>query len=628
MKVRFAKIWFCFLFAFVPGSYINAQVSFSAIATPAEAAMDEYINFRIIFENASDIQGFTAPSFYPFALAGGPTQEKGINSVNGHVSRYIALSYILKPAKTGKFTIGPARARIAGKLYKSNPVTIVISRQTATAATPFAYRDPSHPEQSQGFKDYILHKGEQVDDKVNRNMQLRLEVDKKTCYVGEPVVAAYKLYTRLKSESKLIRNPSFNGFSVIDLQQEEDGLGYTSEQLNGRQYNVYTIRRSQLYPLQPGTIELEPAELENNLQFIKEEYIRNQPYDIGGLFDDFAMAFPPDAIVNQTVSLNSNPVSILVKPLPEQGKTADFKGAVGNFSLESSLQKDKLSTDEAGMFYVTISGSGNMQLLTAPELAWPAGIEVTDPSVSDQFDNTAVPVSGRKTFSFSFSVDNAGEYTIPPVQFSYFDPRAGQYKILVTKPHSFSVSKGTGNGSLSGKPVTSTGIGFINQIFHHRWWIIVFVAGIIITGLIFWLMNEKRKSALHQPAELKNKNEDAYNELLSISEENRQNPFVQTEKCLSGDDCVDFYAKLNTELKSYLSHKFSIAANDVNSSTVAVMMDKKGISNGTILQLQSLMQEIEWQLYTPFESSHKMNELYQRAQAIIQLINTYGVRNL
>lgn len=81
-------------------------------------------------------------------------------------------------------------------------------------------------------------------------------------------MASYNLYSRLKSETKLVKNPSFNGFSVIDLQQP-NATDYAQRNINGREFNVYTIRKVQLYPLQAGTFQLEGASLDNQVQFLK-----------------------------------------------------------------------------------------------------------------------------------------------------------------------------------------------------------------------------------------------------------------------------------------------------------------------------------------------------------------------
>ena len=118
---------------------------------------------------------------------------------------------------------------------------------------------------------------------------------------------------------------------------------------------------------------------------------------------------------------------------------------------------------------------------------------------------------------------------------------------------------------------------------------------------------------------------DTFNQ--QIIETVQQNPLQQTEDCLGRTDCASFYSLLNTELKTFLSGKFEMPVNAISSNTVMGVMDQRGISNDIILQLQALMREIEWQLYTPFERTEKMNELYRQAQSVIQTINLATFRH-
>jgi hypothetical protein len=616
----------------------KSQVNISQQISPAEINKDEYATLKIIVENADNVQQVSPPSLKNFIVLSGPNQESGMSSVNGNVKRYTALVFILKPKQTGKISIDPATVTVGGKSFKTNSTQLLVKNATSPAGAannnsaglfpsfdPFEERRPASD-----FTDYILRKGENVPDKVNRNMQLRLETDKTSCFVGEPIVASYKLYTRLKSESKLTQNPSFNGFSVVDLTQP-DISGYAKQKLNGREYNVYTIRKAELYPLQAGNIELEAAELENNVQFIKDEYVNKARNDVNGIFDDFAgAAVPPEGIINQTVSLRSKPVTIVVKPLPETNKPASFSGAVGNFSIEAALQKNAFPANESGKIVVKISGAGNLQLLTAPTLDWPAGIDPFDPKASEELDKASIPMRGTKTFEYNFSVNAPGNYFLPPIRFSYFDPASATYKTIATKEFPFTVTKATGVTAFTAvSPVNKETASGINKIFNNRWWIIAFIFLAILTGLLIWVKKEKKEHETVENIPRKISPEEAkLNDVVETSFVNQQNPLVKSEECLYMDDCSGFYAILNTELKSYLSGKLSVDPAEINTKNIAAIMDKKNISNGTVLQLQQLLQEIEWQLYTPFERNEKMNELYHNAHNIIQAINAHDVMHL
>ena len=442
MELRFKKIIFSLLFL-LQIFFAAAQVKFSATANPASVNRDEYITVRFVIENANDISQLNPPSFNKFIVVSGPNQESGMSSVNGSVTQYAAVSYILQPKSPGQFVIDGATAIVSNHLIKSNLVKIFVknglsgtgSRSATRGAgltDPFASATPT-----QDFTDYILKDGESVQDKVAKNMQLKLQTDKTSCYVGEPIVASYKLYTRLKSESSLAKNPSFNGFSVIDLSQP-DASDYKRETLNGREYNVYNIRKAQLYPLQAGNIELETAVLDNNIQFLKDGTSAASG-NIRDMLNGFTMN---GETVSETVSLSSKPLTITVKPLPEEGKPLNYKGAVGNFTIEAETVKNNFSTDETGTLAVRISGNGNLQLVTSPEITWPGGLESFDPKATDNTVTTTVPVSGNKVFVYSFTADHAGNYVIPTIKFSFFDPVSGKYKSIETKPIDLTVSKG------------------------------------------------------------------------------------------------------------------------------------------------------------------------------------------
>ncbi|MBC7866264.1 MAG: BatD family protein, partial [Gloeobacteraceae cyanobacterium ES-bin-316] len=184
----------------------NGQPKFSAVLTPAQIAKDEYATLRLIVENATEIKNISPPSFKDFVVVSGPNQESGMSTVNGVVNQYIAISYILQPKRAGNLTLASATAKIDGKNYAASPLKLLVKKNSGghSSPNPFATVDPfAAPTRQPDFTDFILKPGENVPDKVSKNMQLKLQTSKTSCYVGEPIVASYKLYTRLKSDSKL-----------------------------------------------------------------------------------------------------------------------------------------------------------------------------------------------------------------------------------------------------------------------------------------------------------------------------------------------------------------------------------------------------------------------------------------
>lgn len=599
------------LFFVLTCNLVFAQIKFTASVSPENPGKDEYVTLRFTAENAHAIEKINIPRLKDFNIISGPIQESGMNNLNGRVREYMAISYVVQPKHSGRCGISAATATIAGKPYISNGLYITVGNASSgnnqgSAMQRNLYADPFESEQPAAFADYMLRKGENIPAKVNKNMMLKLQTDKTSVYVGEPVLATYKLYTRLRSETSLSKNPSFNGFSVVDMQQPDD-VAFKREFLNGREYNVYVIRKAQLYPLQPGKAELEGATLENRIRFL--EYSNDND---------------PGTPVTETVNLSSKPLVIDVKPLPESGKPASFKGAVGNYKLEAFTDKPSFSADETGKFVLHIGGTGNMHLLTLPDIQWPKNFEVFDEKVSDETDNGHCPISGTKRFEIPFSVQQPGDYTLPPVVFSFFDPATGSYKTITSKPVKFTVTAAK-TAVVSSAPVTKKeDKGFFSKVKKNGL-IILFLAGFVIAGLIYWMTRDQNKTVAQDDVLRKRSRAESLTEAVSLS---TVNPLSRSSECLNDPACTEFYSLLNGEVKKFFANTFEIDELAVNAKSISVAMDKAGIDNDTSLLAQKLLRDINQQLYTPFENDTELHEMYSRAQTVIQMMNTKRIQSV
>ncbi len=606
-------------FVFLPHVALQAQTEFTATISPASIYQNEYATLRIEIKNAKEIQKLDPPVLNHFMVVSGPNQETGMLTVNGKITQYVALSYIIQPKDVnGKINLGQARATIEGKVYTSKPLLIEVKKghgntaRQKPAIDPFALQNPFDEQESQPEKneDIQLKKGENIQDKIARNMFVKLETNKHTCYVGEPLVASYNLYSRLKSETKLVKNPSFNGFSVIDLQQP-NATDYAQRNINGREFNVYTIRKVQLYPLQAGTFQLEGASLDNQVQFLKPGA---DPSLQGDFFN--SMIVNPDDYITQQVTLSSNTETITVKPLPAD-KPATFSGAVGQFEIQSTLAKNTFATNEPGKLQVYLSGSGNMPFITAPAIDWPKDIDGFDAKLIDQLNQLDVPVSGRKLFEYPFTVNKAGTYTIPEISFSYFDPSAAAYKTIKSKAISFTVTPGLATPESIPFTTKQDKLSPLNKLFENRPLVITIIAALLMAGLIVWLRKDKRQEQENNIAE--QKKEDGQTDFELVPDQ-QQNPLQETETCLHDTDCSRFYALLNNELKSFLANQYHLYSGIFSATAVATAMDKEGIANDTIIQMHDLINEIERNLYTPGNNPDDRIDLYSRSHDLIQLV--------
>ncbi|MEO8721522.1 MAG: BatD family protein [Ginsengibacter sp.] len=618
---------FIFFIAVLFAQTSFSQIKFSIVCPQNKIGKNDLLQIQFKVDNATNVDNITPPSFNNFKVAEGPNQQRSVTSINGKVSQSVAIGYSLQPISTGKFTIGSATAVADGKTLKSAPITIEVvsgsvssQNNPAQNLSPFPnlnFDSPSAPVAHQ-FDDYILKPGENVAEKTSKNLFLKLEVDKKSCYVDEPIVATYKLYTRLPSETTITDAPSFNGFSVNDLDVNNNA---TLEKYNGRMYNVYTLRKVELYPLQAGKITLDPVVADNKVTFIKSGFANSQRSDgFFDMFNDFGQAsLPPEAQVTRNVNLKSTPITIYVKPLPAGNRPANFRGAVGDFTINSALEKNEITTDDAGILKLTITGKGSIQLINAPTINWPDGIDGYEAKVKDNVDKTKVPMEGSKTFSYPFTISRAGKYTIDSISFSYFDLSTDSYKILHTAPLAINVKKG--NRSLSAKS-DLTKSSDTHAHFSKRAELIAGIAlGILIILLVFFVIIKKNKRENNLEKNLKIddlKNETpGKNEAFIIPE----SPLMEAYKKLSEGNGDEFYHILDASLKNYLCAKFKVPFSELSKKRLTEELDKCNVSLGTSLMLTSLMDDIEINLYAPPSNNFELESTFEKASEVVSLLD-------
>jgi len=630
------KLFFFLVFLAAIGTHNTsfAQATFTVVCHDKKIGKNDLLQIQFMVKNASNVENIIPPSFKNFSVVSGPNQQSGMSNINGKVDQYVSISYFLKPQSVGEFTIGSAIAKADGKKFQSNPVNIEVTNASSSSSSagnnlansfsPFGNTNFDLPTEPTVHRvdDYILKKGENIADKVKKNLFVKLDVSKTSCFVGEPIIASYKLYTRLRSESTITDAPSFNGFSVSDLEVNENNSSGI-EKYNGRDYNVYTLRKVQLYPLQPGTITLDPVVADNKVTFIKAEYADAQQ---GDMFYDMLQNFadatsPQDAVIEQHVTLQSKPVEITVKPLTQENEPADFKGSVGSFTIQSSLQKNNITTDDAGNLKIEIDGAGNIQLINAPKINWPEGIDGYEAKVIDGIDKFSVPMKGSKTFTYPFTVSKAGTYTISPISFSYFDLASAIYKTLFTQPLVIHVTRGTG---IPNNPY------LINQIAQtpqdtsilEKYGLFFFAGIITLAGIIFWLFQKntsKKKSAL-----LKTETEEDP-ENNPVKKEEKfvipENPLQDAHEKLIEENSVAFYSVLDASFKKYLSVKFKVPAEELTKKRLNEELDKCNVGLGTSLRLSSLMENIELNLYAPPSNVNHLKEVYEKASEVVSLLD-------
>jgi hypothetical protein len=581
---KFYLIWICLLPLLVKADDVKISLSVSA----TRISMQDYLQVQYLIENTTRVSSFIPPKFKQFQIVEGPNQTTGYNMVNGNLKEYVSFSYLLRPGKAGKWVIPAAIARVEGKNYTSNAVEVVVSK--GAVATP-------SEESMLAAEELILKPGEQAVNKIRNNLFVRLDVDRTAVMVGEPIVATYKLYTRLRSESRVTERPSFNGFSVYDM-ANPDQMEATKEQFQGREYNVYLLRKVQLYPLQAGTFELESLEVTNDIRFISASAL-DGGYVPSELLRELALGLNNSSgIVTESVALKNPPVSVVVKALPP-AEDSSASGAVGHFTIRSFIDAPEVHKGDVVNLEVQVAGRGNFPMIPVPKVNWPSGIDVFEANSTDQVNKFVAPLSGSKLFSIPFTVNKEGPLDIPPVEFVYYDVDARKYVNAKSEPLSIQI--------LAARPSAIKPPVLQEAKPANAWkYILTILALILVGGGIYILL--KRSSGpvkvvqpIQEPVVVKDEIE------------RPKDPLEEIRTAFDRKDVHGFYRQLNLVIDQCMMNKYKVDGTGAWEDQLLA----KGVDTSMIMEIKQLKQDAEIAMYTPFIQESKMVEDLARIERVI-----------
>jgi hypothetical protein len=604
--MRISKFLLCYTVLLAIVSPAMAQVRFSTVVNEKKYGKNEVIQVDYLVENATSIGTIAAPGFKGFTVVSGPMQQSGMSVVNGATTKYEGITYFLKPVSAGKFTIDGASAVVDGKPLRSNTVQVTITNASTGNSNNPAFSNPFsgyslQEETTEVDEEYVLKAGEIAAEKIKNNLFVKLDVNKTSCYTGEPVIATYRLFSRLRSESKVTRRPSLSQFSVYDMVQPEAN-GPSIEKINGKLYNAHIIRKVQLYPLQDGVFDLEPVELENTVQFLRLEGSNNKA-SLQQMMEDYMNGIRNGRVEEQKITLESKPLTITVKPLPPTGRPVDFDGAVGKFSITADIPQAAVTANETAVLNVLLKGEGNLPLINAPQVNWPSGVEGFEPAVKEMTDKTIAPITGTKLFEFGFTVKQAGTVTIPPVSFSYFDPTANSYKHIQTDAILLNVKKGINKPAQQKKVADTAGKGPGYKLFL---WLLLFAA---FAAIVIFFKQKKKAST---PASTMPPQTNPAT-VPAVADQ-----FEAAKLALAAVNSQLFYRETGKAVWSLLTNKFNLTSSQLNKPVVIRLLKQANAAPGTIQLLDSVLNECELALYTPVHTENSMRHTLEKAEHLEQ----------
>lgn len=583
------------------------------VEVPNVVAANEQFNVTFIYEGDESLSDFSWSTGDDFQLVWGPQtgRSTSVQFINGKrtKSSQVTYTYILIPKKTGTFTLSAATAKVKGKEIASSAATVEVVGNGSS----------SDPKSGAGNAS-AENKGTQTGSISDDDIFMRLTLSRSNVVVGEPVVATLKLYQRVNIAGfEDARFPSFNGFWSQEVEAPKN-IEFQRESIDDKIYSTALLRKWVIIPQQAGAITIDPAEL---VCLVNIRVSSGGASIFDGFFDDYRT-------IRKRIS--SQQARINVSALPD-GAPASFGGGVGTFTISASLSKDSLATHEAASLIVTIKGRGNVSLLGAPKVSFPPDMEVYDTKVSEKTDKSTGGTSGSKTYEFPFIPRSYGEFTIPPVNYSYYDVDAGRYVTLSTPEISYVVSKGkdspASSGTVSAPSVSRTGVRNLNEdirfiavkkhglaakgdffVLSGLFWGLL--AAVVALAAIAWASLRKMAARRADVAGTRTRkaSKAAVRRLKVAGDFLRQNLYTA------------FYEELHKALLGYVSDKLNIAVADLSKETMAEQLAAGNVPADVIGEFVGIVDACEFARYSPDSGHEAMENHYNAAVKVISSIET------
>lgn len=626
----------CLLATFCYAHSFAQDVVFKATVSSKKVGIDDAFEIKYIIENVDNLNQISAVRdiLKDFQIVGGPFQGQSTTAVNANGQiKYItnaSLAYALKARRTGTLTI-PAGVAIGGDgtQYRSNVVTIEVVKgslrprqqrqsQQARPSNPYYGNRPQNQQPNNN------QEPEKID--LGKDLYLKVEVDKNKVYQGEQITASYKLFSRVPGYQFMISKlPSLNGFWTQDfIMPAQRNNKPTVEVIDGVQYHVLTLKKSALFPQQTGTLELDPTEVEGvariiqrvqrnpfgndpQMQRMMQSMFMNDPR----MYEDF---FSQMVYRDIPVTLKSKSVKIRVLPLPDSTQPESYTGAVGNFDIQSSIDKTDVTTDDVITLKLDITGKGNIKIFNAPVLSLPNGLTAYDPQILDTITERKIHISGTKTVTYTITPQTPGKYEIPSINFTYFNPETGKYTTLNTPSTTVNVTAGktykpekiedktiTDIHNIVTIPLNATNSQPTKPILYTvGYWSIYAIPFISFIGLLVWKKREEELSK--DSALLKNKraNKVALKRLKTA------------QKLLQDNNRSAFYEEVSKAIWLYLSDKLHIPISNLSKDNIWGALSEYHINQTLQEQLNNLLTECETALYAA-SSNTEMKAAFTKA---------------
>ena len=541
----------------------DATVNVAAVVKPRHIQLGEKARLELTISGDTFIKHIKAPTFnfLPAFLAVPLHSETVPRLASDKIAVSMAWVYELIPQAVGNFTLSDIRFAYQDALYFANPGSIRVSG-------------------SDTYQDALTGGVHQVE----------VEVDTDTPYLNAPLQYTFRyLYTAVlpTRESPSPRLPEFRDFFVETLQKRPL---YTRD-IRGKTFWVEERTRT-LYPKRPGQIVLAPAEL--------------------------LLPLPQGR-----KTLKTKPLTLTVQPIPETGRSPHFKGAIGTYEISAILERGSVEVGQALTLTVHISGQGNIQTVTPPNLPTIPGVMVGGANWgrSDTFGIT--PTS--RTYVYTLTPSQVGTLRIPPIIYTYFDPSRATYATIHTLPIPLSV-----------RPDPNDTVDIDTEDRSWGFWVVLLLAILVIGGLIagfLWyragLQMPLRRSARPPIGARTPENSETDDRETRRSAAAPATPGSHAQDAIAGLASTDttqevspFANTLAQVLYGYLEGTLALSQRDI--ATVRQVCTQAEVTDTVLEALVELLTTCDYYRFAPVPlSADERDALIARAERVIEHIENH-----
>jgi len=596
--------------------FADDNITFTAQAPQAVVLGDR---FRITYKvDTRDVKEFRAPDMKSIQIITGPATSTSSSTtiMNGKVesSTIITYTYTAVATEEGEVQLDGATIKANGKQISSNKLTIKVLPPDKTTQQGSQGQGGSSSGQQQSAAQGTSAVG-------NDDLFMLATVDKTTVYEQEAILLSFKIYAApsVNLTSMSSKMPDLKNFHVqeVELPQQKE---FQLEHYNGRNYQTMLWLQYVLFPQHSGELEIPATPFEGT---VAQRVARSSN-------DVFDMFFNSDRYVEVKKELNTRSIRINVKPLP-QGKTSSYYGGVGDFSISSTISSTDVNANDAVTLRVILSGTGNLKLTKTPEVKFPQDFDIYDPKIDNKYTIKGGRQTGNKVYEYLVVPRHAGQYTIPAVEFQYFDPKSGSYKTVKTDEYTLNVAKGQGGSD------SQTSVAYVNKEdlkyvgqdvrFHSTpsvlksdkshfygsllFWICLVIPPVILLVLV--IISRKRISDNANAAKVRvRKASSVATKRLKVA-----------HKLMKEGRKNEFYDEMMRALSGYLGDKLAIPTAELSKDRIGETLHERKVPEESVRQVIGLLDDCEFARYAPGDDTGRMDRLYEQAAALIgQIENT------